>query len=94
MIPSSDISVADDSIVIYEQSKPKYTISEERFRAIQTTREQIGLAGENWVVEYEKQELSNRGHTDLAVNVKRIAETNIAAGYDILSFEDEKQKNL
>jgi hypothetical protein len=94
MIPSSDISVADDSIVIYEQSKPKYTISEERFRAIQTTREQIGLAGENWVVESEKQELSNRGHTDLAVNVKRIAETNIAAGYDVLSFEDEKTEKF
>jgi len=47
MIPSSEISFADDSIVIYEQSKPKQVISEERFRAIQASREQIGLAGEN-----------------------------------------------
>ncbi len=64
MIPSSEISFADDSIVIYEQSKPKQVISEERFRAIQASREQIGLAGENWVVEYEKQELNDKGHTD------------------------------
>ena len=90
MIPSSEVSVADDSIVIYERSKPKYVISEERFKAIKTTREQIGLAGENWVVEYERQELSNKGYAELAVNVKRIAEINISAGYDVLSFENKE----
>lgn len=89
MIPSSEISVTDDSIVIYEQSKPKQIISEESFRAIQASREQIGLAGENWVVEYEKLELNDRGLTDLAMNVRRIAETDIAAGYDVLSYEDK-----
>lgn len=94
MIPSSDISVTDDSIIIYEQSKPRYTISEERFKAIQVTREQIGLAGENWVVEYEKKELNNRGYLELAVNVKRIAEINVAAGYDVLSFENEETEKF
>ena len=92
MIPSSEISISDDSIVIYEQSKPKHTISEDRFKAIQKTREQIGLAGENWVIEYEKQELSNLGFTKSAANVKRIAEVNVAAGYDVLSYENEKRE--
>jgi hypothetical protein len=87
MIPSSDLLVSDDSVVIYEQSKPKRSISEERFRAIQKTREQIGLAGENWVVDYEKKILGDKGYNDLAARVIRISQTNTLAGYDVLSFE-------
>ena len=87
MIPSSDITVSDDSIVVYQQSKPKFTISEERFRAIQKTREQIGLAGEYWVIDYEKDSLSNGGYSELADRVERISQMNISAGFDILSFE-------
>ena len=87
MIPSSDILVSDDNIVIYEQSKPKRSISEERFRAIQKTREQIGLAGENWVVNYERNFLSENGHNELADRVSRISQTSIWAGFDVLSYE-------
>lgn len=93
MIPSSDIVVSDDSVIVYQQSKPKFSISEERFKAIQKTREQIGLAGENWVVDYEKGTLKNNGYVDLANKVERISQTDISAGYDVLSFEmsgDEK----
>lgn len=88
MIPSSDIVVSDDSIIVYHQSRPKVSISEERFKAIQKTREQIGLAGENWVVDYEKDNLTNDGYVELADKVKRISQTNISAGYDVLSFEE------
>lgn len=87
MIPSSEIIVSDDSIVVYQQSKPKSSISEERFRAIQKTREQIGSTGENWVVEYEKNDLSKNGHNELATRVERISKANISAGYDVLSYE-------
>lgn len=93
MIPSSEITVADDSVTIYQQSKPKHSISEERFRAIQKTREQIGLAGENWVVDYERRELNQSGHKVLAEKVHRISAINLSAGYDVLSYEiigDEK----
>jgi hypothetical protein len=93
MVQSSDIIVSDDSIVIYEQSRPKHSISEERFRAIQKTREQIGLAGENWVIDYEKKFLSKNGYYDLANKVRRMSQTNILAGFDVLSYEsnsDEK----
>ena len=87
MIPSSEIIVSDDSIVVYQQSKPKGSISEERFKAIQKTREKIGLAGENWVVEYEKSDLRNSGYIELATKVERVSKTNILAGYDVLSYE-------
>lgn len=87
MIPSSDIVVSDDSVIIYQQSKPKFSISEERFKAIQKTREQVGLAGENWVVDYEKDGLKQSGYAELADKVERVSQTNISAGYDILSFE-------
>ena len=87
MIPSSDIVVSDDSVIVYQQSKPKFSISEERFKAIQKSREQIGLAGENWVVDYEKHDLKNNGYVELANRVERISQINISAGYDVLSFE-------
>lgn len=87
MIPSSSILVSDDSIVVYKQNEPSHAISEERFRAIQKTREQIGLAGETWVVDYEVNELESNGLYELSKEVKRISTTNIAAGYDVLSYE-------
>jgi hypothetical protein len=87
MIPSSSILVSDDSIVVYKQNEPSHAISEERFRTIQKTREQIGLAGETWVVDYEVNELESNGLYELSKEVKRISVTNIAAGYDVLSYE-------
>jgi hypothetical protein len=94
MIPSSDIVISDDSIVVYQQSKPKHLISEERFRAIQKTRELIGLAGENWVVDYEKDNLSNSGYGELADKVERRSLTNISAGFDVLSYEFNGDKKF
>jgi hypothetical protein len=87
MIPSSDVIVADDSIVVYQESKPKATISEERFKAIQRSREQKGLAGESWVVNYEKDILRQDGCSELANKVERISQSNIGAGFDVLSYE-------
>lgn len=87
MLPSSDIVVSDDSIVVYQQSKPKFSISEERFKALQRTREEIGLAGEDWVVDYEKGNLKDSDSAELAEKVERISQTNISAGFDVLSYE-------
>lgn len=55
--------------------------------AIQKTREQIGLAGETWVVNYEVNELESNGLYELSKEVKRISSANVAAGYDVLSYE-------
>ena len=45
------------------------------------------LAGENWVVNYERNFLSENGHNELADRVSRISHTSIWAGYDVLSYE-------
>ena len=87
MMPSSNVIVSDDSIVVYKQNELSHAISEEQFRAIQKTREQIGLAGETWVMNYEIHKLKNNGLDELSKDVKRISSVNIAAGYDVLSYE-------
>ncbi len=87
MIPSSNVLVSDDGIMLYKQHNQSHAISEEQFKAIQKTREQIGLAGETWVVNYEVNALESNGLLDLSREVKRISNVNIAAGYDVLSFE-------
>ena len=93
MIPTVGITVANDGISI--PTKLQYRISEEGFKRIRESREAIGLAGENWVTEYEKVLLFKNMRPDLANKVARVSETNIGAGYDILSFEtNENQKYI
>jgi hypothetical protein len=93
MIPTIEITVTNDGIST--PTKLQYRISEEGFKRIRESREAIGLAGENWVAEYEKVFLSNNMRPDLANKVTRISETNVGAGYDILSFEtNENQKYI
>lgn len=52
----------------------------------------LGDAGEDLVVQWEKQRLTYWGHTDLVESVKRVSLENDSAGYDIVSFgKDRKQ---
>jgi hypothetical protein len=70
-------------------------ISEEAFRRIRESREEIGRAGENWVINHERNYLIDNGKNELAQKVIRVSETNISAGYDILSFEiDDSEKYI
>lgn len=85
MIPTKEINIFDDSITAH--SRIQYKISEEGFRKIKESREAIGQAGENWVVDYERNYLTDNGKNDLAKRITRVSETDIGAGYDILSFE-------
>jgi hypothetical protein len=87
MIPTMEITFSDDSITT--PSRTHYKISEERFRKIQESREAIGQAGENWVINYERNYLIMKGKSELAERITRISEVNMAAGYDILSFESD-----
>ncbi|OEC50236.1 MULTISPECIES: DUF3427 domain-containing protein [unclassified Aeromonas] len=50
---------------------------------------ELGLAGERLVIEYEQNRLLQAGHSDLAARVEHIALSDSAAGYDILSFEED-----
>jgi hypothetical protein len=93
IIPTKEINISDDSITT--PSRIHYRISEERFRKIQESREAIGRAGENWVINYERNYLSMKGKNALAERIARISEINVAAGYDILSFElDSSEKYI
>ena len=48
----------------------------------------IGLAGEELVIKYEKQQLKSKGLTELANQVEHVALDNSNAGYDIKSFDE------
>ena len=91
MIPTMEITISDDSITT--PSRIRYKISEERFRKIQESREAIGQAGEDWVINYERNYLTLKGRSELAERIARVSEINITAGYDVLSFElDSSEK--
>lgn len=93
MIPTKEINISDDSITT--PSKIQYKISEEKFRKIMESREAIGQAGENWVVNYERRYLRENGKNELAEQIMRISEANIGAGYDVLSFKiDNTEKYI
>ena len=68
---------------------PELFVSPEKFKALKATAEWIGQQGERYVYELEKKYLLGIGKSDLAQKVKIVSEENIAAGYDILSFDAE-----
>ena len=86
MILSRDLEVSGDGVIQNSQYGERKNIIEEEFRRLLESRRAIGLAGEKWAVEYERERLITRGKNPLAKRVQRISETNVAAGYDILSF--------
>jgi hypothetical protein len=52
----------------------------------------LGLAGEEWVVEYERRRLADAGRTDLAKEVRHVSVVDgDGAGYDILSFDPHSE---
>lgn len=50
----------------------------------------IGEEGERFVINCEKRDLSE--HPDLVSKIKQISKENVAAGYDILSFDNQKSE--
>ncbi|MBE7467633.1 MAG: DUF3883 domain-containing protein [Anaerolineales bacterium] len=54
-------------------------------------RERIGLLGEKFVFEQEKEKLIKAGRTDLADEVQLVSQESDACGYDILSFTSEEK---
>jgi hypothetical protein len=56
----------------------------------QRESEKLGRMGEEFIVKYERQRLTEAGRPDLAEKVERISETRgDGAGYDVLSFEED-----
>lgn len=56
---------------------------------------QLGAAGEEWVLDLEREELDRSGRTDLANHVRWVArEDGDGAGYDIRSFRSDGTDRL
>jgi hypothetical protein len=77
----------------YKQGVPKATFQARRipdFSEIETKRREIGVGGEQLVVEHERALLAAQRRDDLARKVRHISiEEGDGAGYDILSFTAE-----
>jgi hypothetical protein len=65
-------------------------IDEDTFLELLGQKKLHGIIAEEFVQETEKARLISLGREDLAGLVRRVAEHNVAAGYDILSFDGKK----
>jgi hypothetical protein len=63
------------------------SISPEEFKKQRAKWEDIGLMGEQFIVQLERQRLLEAGRPDLAEAVQHVSLYNCGAGYDILSYE-------
>lgn len=86
MIVSDDLEVSSDGVVQISKQGEKRKISDEEFQRILKSRRDVGIAGENWAFDYEKNHLVSSGEDLLSRKVQKISQINVAAGYDILSF--------
>ncbi|MGB4775215.1 MAG: DUF3883 domain-containing protein [Daejeonella sp.] len=66
-------------------------ISEQKFWEQLERKRIIGIKGEEFVVEYEKQSLLKLNLIELAEKVKRVSDENVANGYDVISYSPDGQ---
>lgn len=64
-------------------------ITLEEFKNIQLLKEKIGLEAENFVLEFERKKLKALGRLDTK-EIMKISSIDVGAGYDIVSYIDEK----
>lgn len=83
--------IAEDCSLVCAKLKRSYQISLDEFIKIQKMREEIGKAAEIKIVEYEKERLSKFPH--LCEKIEHTALKNVAAGYDIKSFDVKLNDN-
>lgn len=72
--------------------RPHLQIDLNTFLARQKRAEEIGYRGEMHIVEFEKVRLRGLGQATLAERVVHMAQINVAAGYDILSFDESSEE--
>jgi len=88
----------EGNIIIYKQDKEwlkdvvftKFQVTEDDFLELLEQKRMYGIIAEEFVESIEKRRLINLGREDLAKLVTRVTEQNVAAGYDILSFDGKK----
>ena len=67
-------------------------IDPETFERRQQEAKRVGELGEKYVLGKEIEKLNSWGREDLAARVRHISQENVAAGYDILSFDSVGNK--
>ena len=75
------------SELVYQLTANGKAISEQQLEKILMENRRLGAKAENVVVEFEKMRLKKLGKPAQAELVKRISTINVAAGYDIASFD-------
>jgi len=87
-----DTYVIDSNYLLnYLQTRAHLPISPEEFIQIQQERADIGHKAELRVIEYERYRLSQ--YPNLIVQIEHVAQIDIAAGYDIKSFDCDQDEN-
>jgi len=75
-----------ESLSRYPEFNKERVIHPNLFNKYRELCDEIGLSGEEYVLQYEMKRLVAEGRADLATEVKHISLENCAAGYDILSY--------
>lgn len=79
----------EDLDYIIETIAWDFSIDEESFASILEQKRKVGEMAEEYVMVAEKERLIKLGRKDLAESVKIISKINVAAGYDIESFDGD-----
>lgn len=77
---------------VYELMMDSRTLSELELERILAENRKLGVRGENAVVEFEKKRLMALGKEVQAALVRRISVIDVAAGYDIESFDGDSDE--
>ena len=78
--------VSPQYLTTFFEAKWKSSMSPAELQEILRTREKLGREAELGVLKFESARLRN--HPDLAKRIKHVADEDVGAGYDILSFTD------
>lgn len=89
VVNKNEFITNDEIYSRYPNLDNKQIIHPDIYNEIRQKCEEIGLAGEEFVIDYEKNRLKSVGREDLALKVKHVSKENCAAGYDILSFFED-----
>lgn len=82
--------ISDNYSLGYSELAKPHKLTPEEFVDIQQKNREIGRKAELQVIEYEKKRLSPFPH--LVERIEHVADRDIAAGYDVRSFEDKQQE--
>ena len=77
-------------IVSVIKNKCRKTMNEEDLMSMLQINKETGDCAENLTMEFERSRLEKDGLRDMAMSIQNISAVNVAAGYDILSFDGNR----